>query len=705
MLSLLVGAMITMTGFSQGNTIEVKPMNYTDLSTVQQFNKLELGVRLPENVSVQITNFLLQNRSFPANRINPFLQWELDVEAVFVHEATGTVKKIPGFYYREYARDFQNNTWKDVGTEFHMRVRFAPLLRGKWTCTVQWSVKGIKQPASGAFEFNVVQSSNKGFIGVHPNKRNFQLDGEIIYPVGTNFPCPMIGVNNYHMGEKGNNFEWNETHEVTKLAQWMDYHRQIERYAAMGGRFIRTLQTGWATLLEFEKKGNYYDRQHYAWEQDRLLEFCEKNGVYIHFNMMEQEPFMNYGNYDMFDWDWSHYRRDKSYDQTDVYPAYCYADGKRKEPHQSMLLDDDMRFHEQRTRYYIARYGYSTSILMFELLSEPWHVDQHDDVEPFATDTEYGETVRKAVRNYHERLATYIKDSLGCREHLVGIDIYIARFYEGEKYIDQSIYHPNIDVISFNPYSPVADKLLIAKSGDNNIVLDNENSMARVVLTLSEKAGKPVMIAEGGAGDMVDECSQYAQQNTDMMCFGFTGLAGYNSWIGWHSGHKDTWGSMIQAQQFMNSAILHQVFNGKWTQGRQAERNKSRDEKKGKELQYYISADGKTVAGYVKNRSYNFYTKGSGGRCAEGVPMSPLNVLTDMHWNDGGRYLYVDGLEKGQSMEITWYDFKTGKKLYSECVQPGRKGRLRLRFPELSVTEGKPERPVVWFTVVRKDCQ
>jgi Domain of unknown function (DUF5060) len=711
---LLVGfwafCLLTVTGAAQTNSVEAKLLNYEDPAQVKQFSKAEFGVKLPNQVQVRMTNFLTHANVAQSEKINPFLQWELDVEATMTHPETGTVKVIPGFYYREYQRDTKSNSWQDVGTQFPMRIRFSPPLPGNWTCKITVKVKEVLLEELSDIPFTVVQSDNKGFVSVHPNNRNLQLDGKIIYPVGVNFPSPTKNVNNYHTAPAGqpDHFSPKETHKVTKLSEWLTYHKDIENYSNQGGKFIRILQSGWSSLLEFEEKGNYFDRQPYAWEQDRLLDYCEQNGVYIHFNLMQQEPYMKYGNYDMFDWDWSHYNSNKSYFEQDIFPAYCYADGKNKDPHEMMTNEEDLRYHEQRTRYYIARYGYSTSIYLFEMLSEPWHVDEFSgNEEPFTINDELGKTVRNAVQQYHERMATYIKQTLGHTNQLVGVDIYTAKFYEGEMFIDQSIYHPLIDVVSFNPYAASPDKMVIAKSEDNNLFLTNENSMARMISSLAAKSGKPIMIAEGGAGDGVDDCSNFSQQYIDMMSFGFTGLAGYNSWVGWHKGHEVTWPAMIACQQFMNSEQVLSTLgntNGYWVQGRQAERHLNRDSKKGKETQYYVSQDETRAVGYVKNRSYNYSTKRISENCANASFEAPFNELRDMKWDDGKKPLYVEGLEKGKSYTVVWYDYKTGKEIETQCSKLKR-GKLRLRFPELSVTAGKPERPELWFSVIQSDCE
>jgi len=292
--------------------------------------------------------------------------------------------------------------------------------------------------------------------------------------------------------------------------------------------------------------------------------------------------------------------------------------------------------------------------------------------------------------------------------HLVGIDIYSAKFYEGETFLDQSIYCPDIDVVSFNPYAAAPDKLVIAKSGDNNVVEPGENSMYRMVSTLQAKSGKPVMIAEGGGGDGVDDCSDFSQQYTDMMSFGFTGLAGYNSWLGAFEGHEKLLPPMIAAETFMNSEAVRHTLDagqGNWVQGRQAAKQFRKHSRKVKELQYYLSEDAQRAVGYVKNRSFNAYTKRSLPAC-ETVTFStapPFDTLTDVSWSDGGTVLCLEGLTRGKTYTISWFDYKTGKPILSQC-QKARGGKMKLHFPDLTVTPGKPERPVLWFTMVQEDC-
>src|SRR4051812_31221902 len=92
------------TAFSQTDQLQVVMLNYEDGSTVQKLQKLELGIQLPNALQIRVDNFLKELRVNESEKLNPFLEWELDIEAFFTHEATGTVETIDAFYYREYER-------------------------------------------------------------------------------------------------------------------------------------------------------------------------------------------------------------------------------------------------------------------------------------------------------------------------------------------------------------------------------------------------------------------------------------------------------------------------------------------------------------------------------------------------------------------------------------------------------------------------
>src|SRR5690606_6760663 len=123
------------------------------------------------------------------------------------------------------------------------------------------------------------------------------------------------------------------------------------------------------------------------WEQDKILDSLEKYDALMIFNLLLQSPHFQYDHYGTTDWDWDYDIRNENGDLvTDAWvyekPRYAYNDrpqGKKK-AHESFINKSDLEYHKQRTRYYLARYGYSTKIMEFEILSEPFHLGGQSEV-------------------------------------------------------------------------------------------------------------------------------------------------------------------------------------------------------------------------------------------------------------------------------------------------------------------------------------
>jgi hypothetical protein len=689
--------------------LEVASMNYSNLLSISKLEKFELGIRLPSDIETKVSNFI--NRIPNTTKLNPFLDWELDADAVFTHVETGTVKRIEGFYYDEYQRDASNDSWQKLSTDYRIRFRFAPPLTGKWTCIIYLKINGSSHSQTMEFPFSVVNSSDNGYVTVHSNKKNLQRNGRIVLPVGVNFSTPVKGNNVYPAT--------GYTDNATTLNNWLEYHNDIDEYRQQGGKYIRTLQTGWASLLEFVDKGDYSRRMHYAWEQDRLIDYCEIYDIQIQFNLMQQEPFMKYANFYLDHWDWSNYSDSGEWTGNINNPPYCYSDGNGnfKEPYETFLLENDLKYHEQRTRYYIARYGYSTSIYMWELLSEPFHLNQAWPLpEVYNDDTPLGANVRNALTNYHNRIANYIKVTLGHTEQLIGVAV-LNVFPENMDKLDASVTNPNVDVITTNTYADSPDKLVISKlSGENNIINstqeNGENTYFRTVSALRLAAGKPIMISEYGAGYDSEECNAYSQHKIDMMTVGFSGVAGFNAWIGGFNDQESTWGIVIRSKDHMNSdgvilPLSH--MTGSWVQGREEVSYLDVGEEL-KEQQYYISSSKEKAAGYVRNRTYNTSTTTtvSSPKCDQIVAdwNSNFKNLNNIPWDRNK--LTIQGLKPNTDYLIDWY--RAENYMSSYCFNTNSNGEHKLIHPQLYVhpdalSAGYPFTPVAWYVIQQYNCQ
>jgi len=692
------------------NKLQPQVLNYTNTNEVLLNKKLEFGLAIPQNFQDQIVNFLKKVET--EEKLNPFLEWEVDVQFSFIHIESGFVQPVDAFYFVDYERNVRKNDWIEVATKQPFRARFCPTKTGEWMYTVALKVKGKEVLSSDKMKFTVIPSDAHGFTTLHPNQRNIQVDDKIVLPIGHNFVSPVNGVDSYTVSP-------NKTNKAASVQDWLAYHKDIKEYHQLGGHYFRFVQTAWSSLIEFEEKGNYYNRLHYAWEQDKLLEYCEQNGMMLNFNFLFQEPMMNFGQYYSAIWDFSHYEiqpdQTYKYNENDPYLPYCYNDSVGKQPHEMFLDDEDLKFHEQRMRYYISRYGYSTSIMMFEFLSESWHLDQYYPGPSYEMlSDEQGELVRKALLTYNDRMSEFIKVNMQHKDHLIGLHAFDNTIHwqnpVASKILDPSAQLKNIDVVGYSTYKNEPFRLIITRDGRGTQLSEGENSFYQKNVDFWAAYGKPVMhFEQGSVSDAIgaNEASNFTPHNIDVRTVGFTGCSGLFAWEGMFQDEKrDTriaWPGTVLAEKWMNNPKVIEVLqnsNGTWSQGRQAEKHSRRIKKATKETEYYVAGDMKSAAGFVLNRTYNSYTMSTTSemKSLQQRPMEPFDTLTTINYEDG-RPLYVSNLLPKMNYTITWYDWNTMESLGTQTLKATRKGEFVLEFPELTLDPEKLMRPMVWYTL------
>nr|WP_294859237.1 T9SS type A sorting domain-containing protein [uncultured Fluviicola sp.] len=702
--------------------IDVAVMNYDDLNKIAKWKKLELGVQIPSIMNTWIKNFILKIPS--SVQLNPFVDWDTDVEAVFTYIEGNYSKTIDAFYFENYQHN-SNDDWNAIGAAgYPFRLRFSPPQTGEWSCVINIKIHGIVTYSSNPFTFNVVDTGAHGYVKVHDNKRNLELDGKIIMPIGQNFPYPMIGANTYGVDPS-------KTNKAAPPSAWNIYHQQLHDYHDLGGRYVRISQGASSSLIEFEEKGNYYNRLHYAWETDRYIQYCDDNDMLLNFNLLFQEPLMERGQYGMEIWDFSHYKDPGDghpvFNPSDTYPTYCYNDNPWVEggelPSNMFQDDEDLKYHEQRMRYYIARYGYSTSIMQFELLSEPFHLNQRYPEGSFELENSpAGELVRTAVDNYTTRISNYTKNILNHKEHLIGAHAFGNSVKEKHDYDDYSIDLNTIDVIGFSTYAELPDKYLNYKDHDDIFDFD-EKSFYKSTKYFTDTYHKPVMHFEEGAlftrnnGLYPDDCSNLSVHKINTAAIGFTGNTGFFAWQGDLSGENDRWPITIRAEKWMNSdAVINvlQAYDGQWFQGRQIANIHEgplwlHKKENVKENQYYVDLAQENAVGFVYNRTFNYRTQSTSlfGFC-NGWP-SDFNAYPNFDeainvpWTEGPN-LVVQGLQANSDYSVKWYDY-SGNFISQDCYSTGLNDKLVLKHPELTIMIYEPERPLIWYVIKKQNCQ
>jgi hypothetical protein len=700
--------------------LDIVVMNYPSMSGILLYEKLELGIALPPDILAKVNNYLTGT---PGATLNPFVEWDLRIIADFTHVPTGFTKSVDAFYFRNMQHG-NNNSWVDAGTGYPFRVRYSPPKTGQWQCSIRVIVGGNPAILSETFPFNVISSSNPGYATIHANKNQFVRGGSLFYPLGTNLPFPGGGIT-----AQLDYSALNDTYlQNYPLYAWTDYLARISAYGDQGGRYIRVINCPSSSEIEFEKLGNYYDRLKFANEMDALLDICHQKGILIDFNLMLHTPIMKSGDYGHYGADYGTYTPDGPSDPS---LSYCYSKDFNNSVTPSDMINNPEAFKyiKQRYRYYISRYGYSTDIYMFELLSEPWHMNEHahQGNAPYLDNTADGTVARQAVQTFHSELSSYIKNYLQHNEHLIGAMGMLTAFSQYPDALANSTHDnswalPGIDVICMSNYAGAPDGLIVSKqlgSGENNGFSPGENSNAHHIHIKHEVHNKPVFLSETGWGDGITDCAGWKGHKIAAMEKAYLGLAGFNMWEGWtypdqyNNNNQDMswlWPSVIMAQNHANDATHKYIYSTAWTQGRQY------TEDKVKEHQYIISGDKEDAEGYVFNRTYNAYTLRSSPSYCD-LLNDGISGPNNPEWNapyvtpanldeDEGGYLMVEGLNQNTKYRVTWYRYSDGSEWYTQCSETGiGSSDFKLRHPELIFSSGEDAAaPLYWYKIEKADC-
>lgn len=695
---------------------DVVSINCEYIDQVQKMKKLELGIGLNGEVLDRVNAFLYGNDSIK-NPINPFLQWDLNVVATFQLDKTKITKTRPAFYYQEFTRDPKRNDWNRVmANPYPMRIRFAPPIAGKWNVHIAVIYKdetGTKQVIQlPHFSITALENEHQGFVKVARNNKNLERNGKVIMPIGHNLAGPYNGVETYG-GDP------TTTNKRAQVDDWMSFQDDVKRYVKEGGKFIKLIQLPYSSLLEFEKLGDYSNRLHYAWEQDKIMDLCEQNDVLVHFNLMFQNPIMKFSQYGRTIFDFGHWDGLEKIVERDPYPPYCYYTRDGKEPYEMFFDSVDLEYHKQRMRYYYARYGYSPQIYNWEILSEPWHLNESfSNPNYYQTGTLEGHwnapfehpddplfyKVHNALINYHDVISTYIKQELDDKEHLIGITIQSggASYPWGHEDVtlDESIHLKNVDLIGVNRYALGPDRNVISKNSKNNETPVGENSEFHLANRIHQMCNKPVIYSECGT---MGSCNDDFSHKTDVMTFAFNGIAGFHMWSGYIHSEDGTyderrlWKYTIKAQNFLNQDLFTEVLNGNWTQGRQAVYAKGRFRRPSKEHQYYVAESGEKAVGYIRNRTINHKTVAN--KECQAVYPTPYDVAKDLDYKKGGK-LEVTDLKKGRYY-VTWYN-EHGEQI-EKCEQKAkRSGRMKKLYHPILKGNPEKEEAVYWYSIEKK---
>ncbi|MES2556820.1 MAG: T9SS type A sorting domain-containing protein [Bacteroidota bacterium] len=656
---------------------DVAVMNYVDgVEHVLGYQKLELGVQLPTDINTKVSNFV---NGLTTNILNPYMDWDLRVYAVFTHPNEAEPIIIDGYYSKEFTSwmvdplpapdsgpHYQSSEysalggWNEDATAYPFRVRFSPTQSGVWKAKIVIATEdGTVEVSCPDFEFNVFGTSNHGFVDVSSNNRFLELDGESFYPVGCNVPWPETT-------------SFGDPELYAKMPHGEDYWlefcipRVYEKYrdimtnlANNGANYMRVIMNPTGTEIEHEKLGDYTGRLHMADELDKIVELAEEENVFLHWNFNIHYQFEYCDSEHWRPWNWN-------VTSSNGVP-YCYP---AEIPGVIAPIDYftntvAKKYHKQRLRYYLSRWGYSTSIATFELFSEISNVGSHG---PDSSKYFIGENYKK-FRDWQVEMGDYMKSSYLGKQHL------LSASYSGSKHTevtingagmaddDNTFNFPCFDIMTSNVYDfDRADGSAFFVDNISKEMLNGQTAHSYVKnFNVSEVNPiiKPLLLAE--CEPIWNQCDDFKIEiKRSLWQSMFSGLAGGFSWISWQ--FPETFSTFGKMHDFISQfdlgdenfhpgasklAVYDLISNGEselnWFYHSPYANTMGLEEEDKVDLSYLRSGDGDKAIGVITNKTVNPYSTGD-----ECIDIDWVDYTTPEAVNVTYENLKLEGMNYGE---------------------------------------------------------
>lgn len=659
---------------------------------VGQFEKLELGVNFPQDISNEIQNFVDESSG---NQLNPFNPEHINLYAEFWylidgHGWVGPIKS-NGFYYKEFIRN--TNDWTEEATDYHFRIRHAPRFTGTWRCKVSADVEGYGILTTNNFTFDCVHSESKDFMRVGDNKRYFRLGDEPFFPVGHNLSWPRFS--DYS--------DWVMLYDIVPPKLYREYHQLLDTLKMNGANYFRFINAPWTTEIEFEKLGNYYDRMTHAWEMDKILEHADLLDLKMHYNMQIHHAFENPTIYAK-KWDWP-INTDPYADPSCMAPndnGYCYrSELGITDPIDFFTNPEAIKHYKNRLRYMIARWGYSNEIAVMELMSE---INNAGSTIEFTSTCNYllntaskpyvadAAVVCPKINAWQNEICRFIKEDLGHLDHPLAVS------YTGQPNLqagDSSFYSPYVDIATWNYYQLQVEKYA---KGYRILGMDEGSSSYSSEYSLN----KPIMHSEYGPGPGIKDCDNGTRMKKAITLTPFIGLAASAMYWDWQRGGETRyWGQMGIVNDFMEGIRLDEE---NWrpmpplvTDDKEIEVIYLRN----------FEEDNYRACGVMSNRSYNYHTQGDGLPCRDTSVEVRRNdaykVATSYSYSDFKNELKIPKMKASKEYRIEWFNAFTGEMVANQLVTSGVFGKLPINIPDNQILTGNEIQPILFFQIYRAE--
>jgi hypothetical protein len=608
---------------------------------VAKLELLEIGMDLPQDLKDRVNDYLSNGLNGQANRINPY-NYEYDkldlkgnygisVEA-YMESPTGTRNRtVYGFYYGNNVYTSNGTAWSSASTSYPWRIRFAPNETGTWACTIKIKVDNGQHPVTQKFSFTVASSSNPGNVKVAGNQRYFAFSetNEPYFPNGDNYPWTHSKMlmrypdpNNTSHPQIG----FMPPHYKTEYTEFFN------RTNAVGGNFTRLGTNSWNMMIERERLGDYSSRQRDMAGIDDLFMMAKEKGIYICFWTMlhtEVSKDTDPNTVQTEGWDWHPYNSAPEPGQPE--PQYNGIPGVTQPLHIFSYQDPitsryyGREYLKRRLRYAVARWGYSTSLGMWEIATE---IDQiivnHLDAIQ-GTNTGYGnQTVFDNIAApWVEEMAALVK-SMNDPHPTTVSDAHQGDAFKAYRtdFVDHTALwtKPSLDIVSVKLYSPDFYRIGEAQNRRRFDIAQRVRNAYTSSTGTKPAINKPVFMLETGNsgggpfGAPWTEAAEQVSYHNQIWASSFSGYAGPGSnwWhdaiygiAPWVNSNPTYYISTFPARKKeKNRESLKNFFadvdliNYTWS----PYLNKSTD--KWVENYYLVSHDGNQAIGWFHNRSH-----------------------------------------------------------------------------------------------------
>lgn len=614
-------------------------------SEVTPFSKAELGFNLPAFAEKGVDDFLQHKKG-----LNPYDPQQINAVAIF---RNGSVSySVPAFYYEEYSRDRASiravfhscpeAKWNKEETTYRWRARFAPPTEGNWSVVVEVTIPQITKVTYKSEQFTLVckgKSENKGFLEIGNDKRHFRYSGtkESFFMIGQDIAWP-----------DGNRFRGGENPDYTNLVAggYLDVIDWTNNLAANGGNTIRVVNVPWSYELEWDTVGVY--RMERAWELDQLFNSCEEAGVKMIFCMEHGVYSLPVHHEEVLDWR--------------NHPYHKFLPGIEM-PDDWLSQQNAILQYQKKLRYFVARWGYSTSLGVLQFLSEMdmWSLRnaKEDKFDLFGN-----AVAQQKFSDWHLQMAIYVKNVMSWRKILT------SSSYAGPPR------DYNNNVFSVDPIDVVVPKHCYFTERHGNLRRWNEiHSYSRFERGVADLfPNKPVMIDETGFGmyvgdaNDIDACNDVTYHNT-IWATSFMGTAGSGLyWWRWSSNEyrEANYPALSAFFADVDFEKISFVNSGHWEDARKAA-------KVNVETFYMISNDDDKshAMGWVHNASY-WWGNISGACKDRNGKSTPITSRTgddaeivEPRELPAGTQFQIRGLAARTQYHITWYSTREAGKTWS----------------------------------------